>query len=223
MNKMYPINENTSVRVNDAVGAALRDPEYIRKHLHLVVRRQDGEVTEVLRKEFLNVNLEMRVRLDMIGDFDQCSADAKVTKSLLELIELSEKDAWNIALENTAAESIISTMGTLFPMEMTEDPVFWICTTKSNIDGAAALATTAVFKDFCEDQDVDACAILPSSRHELLLLPEKEPLQWSYKELAELVDFVNGSGIVSSDIKLDSVVYRYNALTDSIYIAAKAM
>ena len=223
MNKMYRINGNTNVRVNDEIEGALRDSEYVRSHLHLVVRRRNEEMSQVLKREFLNVDLELRIRLDMICEYDQCSADAKVTKNLLDLTGISETEAWEIAEENTISETIVSTMESLFDLGTDEDPMFWIATSRTGIDGAAVLAANPVFQSFCEEQNVEACAILPSSRHELLLVPERQENAWSYKELADLVASVNCSGIVSSDITLDSVVYRYDMNTDSINIAASAM
>ncbi len=208
--------------------AVLTDPEYVKKHLRLYVQRRDTKQKDELKRHVLNLDLVMKVGIDFMESNDTTS-NVVVSSNLLGLSGLSEDEAWEVAEQNTASESIVGSMSNILFGSDDMPSMFFIATTKnkdgrlSYSNGGALLAIKKTFRDFCRNLGVDACAILPSSTQELLLIPENDDMPATYHDLANLVRDVNASGVTDPRIALDPVAYRYDLNTDSIEIAATAI
>ena len=71
-----------------------------------------------------------------------------------------------------------------------------------------------MFKHIWIERDV---LILPSSIHEVLLLPDEEGI--SYDELSQMVAQINYSEVLPQD-RLSNQVYRYSRKSDSIEVVS---
>ena len=215
--KMSVANET----VNDAVLEALLDREYVLSHLRLAVRKKSIEESDVITQTVLNVELFMRLRFECLSD-DDSTASTRVTNQILNLAGISAEEAWEAARQNTAKELVVGSMSELLFGDDSLESMFYIATTKDKLDGAAAIAFPEMFKSFCEVHETSGVCILPSSTEELLLIPEA-PDMFSYADMAELVSSVNASGVTDPRIALEPVSYRYDAITNTLSIAAMAM
>lgn len=74
---------------------------------------------------------------------------------------------------------------------------FYVLTNQNGINGAACILYKDVIKNFAEGMDRDIL-ILPSSIHEVLLLPDDDPL--SYDELGHLVTHINQTEVVAETV-----------------------
>ena len=84
-----------------------------------------------------------------------------------------------------------------------------ILSNKSRLNGAVYIADNSVLKNIADELDSELI-LLPSSRHELIVLPysmASDPDRWS--ELANMVNEINHNGTVSDEDFLADSVYYY--------------
>lgn len=96
------------------------------------------------------------------------------------------------------------------------EPPFYILSNSCGINGAGALLYKNVLEEFAERNCCDII-ILPSSLHEVLLLPSKDDLD--FQELHKLVSHVNLTEVPDED-RLSDHVYRYDYTTKELCIAS---
>ena len=96
------------------------------------------------------------------------------------------------------------------------DRGFWVMTTETGLQGAATLLYGDGLKQFAE-LDGDDIVILPSSRHEVLLIPQRQ-VNGKYESFSHMVEMVNETEVSMED-RLSNSVYLYSREKDSITIA----
>ena len=96
------------------------------------------------------------------------------------------------------------------------DPMY-VLTTKDNMFGAGAILFKEKLREYAEILEEKKLYILPSSIHELLLVPASFGMD--PKELNSLVKDVNGSDVIQDDVFLSDNVYLYDVEADEITIA----
>lgn len=95
------------------------------------------------------------------------------------------------------------------------DVPLYVLTNKQRLNGAAGIARVDIINKFANEME-DDLYILPSSLHELLLLPAKE--NCSVDELREMVRSVNESEVDKEDWLSDNI-YFFNRERGSLEIA----
>ena len=108
--------------------------------------------------------------------------------------------------------SVLLGYGVPDEMAYTPSESVYVLTNTSGIDGAAAILTEKAMKDAREMIGEDFL-ILPSSRHEVLLVPRST--SFSIRDLADMVKEVNATAVDREDLLSDHV-YRYNSKAGSI-------
>ncbi|RFZ77603.1 hypothetical protein DS742_17460 [Lacrimispora amygdalina] len=103
-----------------------------------------------------------------------------------------------------------------FPMEdladvfdglgILEYPPLYVLSNEKKIHGAGCILYDGCLKSFAEAQNADVI-ILPSSLHEVILLPDKGDLD--YRQMQETVGLVNKNDVPEEDILSDRV-YKYS-------------
>lgn len=96
--------------------------------------------------------------------------------------------------------------------ETESDPIMYVLSNKSKIFGAAAILYDDVLKNFSEKMQKDLY-ILPSSVHEVILIPKEESMEW--EKLQEMVKEVNSTQVEDVEILSDSV-YCYQRGKDAL-------
>lgn len=91
----------------------------------------------------------------------------------------------------------------------------YVFTNRQGIYGAGAVLYPGVLKEFADSQGSDFI-ILPSSIHEVILVPYRENLDFDY--LRKMVGDINGSEVPPED-QLSDQVYLYRREEDAIRIA----
>lgn len=92
---------------------------------------------------------------------------------------------------------------------------FYVLTNRNGLNGAICILYPEVLKNFAKGMESDLI-ILPSSIHEVLLLPDTGNI--SYNELKRIVSQVNCLEVPAQD-RLSNQVYLYSRKTDSIFLA----
>lgn len=147
---------------------------------------------------------------------------ALIQKEHLDIWGITQKELYQAAMENGPRRfpPIITSMDHLLE-ELAGSPVIsaalplYVLTNAGGVGGASCLLYPNVLKNFAEGTETDLI-ILPSSIHEVLLLPYETPI--SFKELSRLVSFINRSEVPEQD-RLSDQVYLYTRSTDSVTIA----
>lgn len=93
-----------------------------------------------------------------------------------------------------------------------QKPPLYVLSNKKQINGAGCILYGGCLKDFAHSQESDI-VILPSSLHEVLLVPDDGNLD--YGELQKTVGQINESEVPEEDVLSDSV-YKYDRVKDQI-------
>lgn len=192
----------------------LSDWGYVRKNMRVAVQKHSTD--DVYKKDYLNLELIMRVHLD----FEGTSASTKVGASLAKMLGVSETDLWKTAMDNCSSSYQIRSLSEVVGMSSDANCPLYVVTSPNTNDGAGALAFPHVFRSFCMEHAEQFCYILPSSTEEVLIVPGSSALS-DPQDLANMVRDINGS-IVYPTIQLPAVAYQYRLDTDKIEIVAEA-
>lgn len=121
------------------------------------------------------------------------------------------KELWDIAKKNTLDR--IKKFGlNSFIFGGNDDGEIEVVTNKLNYKGAGAILFPEVFKDFCDRKGIASCYIVPSSVHELLLVPTE---MCRPDEINETIRMVNRTKVDVED-RLADHAYIYNANTNEV-------
>lgn len=119
---------------------------------------------------------------------------------MLKMWDISEEELLNIAAVNTERETVITSLGSLISEMSGEDfediPSQLVITNKSALNGAGAFFMNTILDKACEMLRVDTILVIPSSVHELLVMPENE-LEREYMD--ETVKEINESTVSEKD------------------------
>lgn len=175
---------------------------------HLSLQEDDsGLMTALIHNEHLSIwNTTAR------GLYQLASANAPrlfppVISSMSCILE-------NLMEEAGASPDILSSSG-LIPDDPAETP-FYVLTNTCGIHGAACMLYDHVLQHFSEGTESDLI-ILPSSIHEVLLLPDEGDI--SYEEMSRLVTEINCSEVARED-RLSNQVYLYSRNTETVTLAS---
>lgn len=183
------------------------DSEFIRHitsslYIGLQKKNDGGNVTA--ETEFEGIEKFIYVRTEE-------NKQRRISHSFLELLKISEREAWKAAEKNTFAESeTMSLLGTLFgmtglAMEETEEFCADVVTNTTKVWGASAILNKKVLKKLAQKYKTNRLIVFPSSVHEMIVMPDK-----GYAGKAELDALVRGINI--------EVVRPEERLTDRAYI-----
>lgn len=140
-------------------------------------------------------------------------ATTLIHSHLASLWNTSADQLLSIARKNTPLlfPSVITRMEDLLPLPVpdsgSEDrvPALHILTNRSGLYGASCILYENAMKDFA-DRTASDVIILPSSIHEVLLLPDDHPSD--YDSLCDIVQSVNASAVAKEDV-LAGHIYLY--------------
>ena len=156
---------------------------------------------------------------------------ASIYNDHLDAWGISQNDLWLLAMENTPRRfpPVITHMSCILggiepdgpgPMRKQDDALLssplYVLTNSSGIHGAACILYPQVLKNFAEGVERDLM-ILPSSIHEVLLLPTEKDI--SCQEMSRLVECVNQTEVPSQD-RLSNQVYLYSREKDAILLGS---
>ena len=148
------------------------------------------------------------------------------------LIRKSHMDAWNIAEEElyeaaylnapkllpSRIENMNQVLDGIFPPELFEDMIpMYVLTNCEKLFGASCMLYPDELKSFAEKMDSDLF-ILPSSVHEIILIPERPDLNQG--SFLDIVAEINHSQVPKEEVLADSVFF-YNKKEDALYLLDK--
>ena len=179
---------------------------------------QKKSTQDFVKREVLDLEAILAIVVD--EDLEESGlATIKVTRQMLDVVGVDEDVLWDKAYANYAEQIKIESLDSFLEFDsFTESPFLYVLTTDIKMHGAAALANPDILKNFCEENELSDLTIIPSSIHELLIIPEKMDEQFLVNT-ADLVNEVNSSTVAPAE-QLNPVVYAYDLESNSVVIAA---
>lgn len=162
-------------------------------------------------------------------------ATSCVSKALFECWNVSEEQVYNQAVKNTQSlfqakiEDMRSVLLELYGSvnDLLGDEAyipdddngkyFYVLSNEPRLNGAAAMMYDDILKNFADEQEVDEVIIIPSSIHEVILIPKPENSDISEKKCYEMVNEVNSTSVEPEEI-LSNNIYIYSRIADEVTI-----
>jgi len=215
----------------------MTDYEFMRNG-HLMVRLFSRERNhEFLSGKLYVPYLDLALAVYAIVDKDQEDGLASAC------ISMDIFEQWGVDKEEVISD-ILMQMGNLFPVEcMTMENMFeelmgkdefskmmnppeenemianlqlYIMTNKDRVNGSATIVYPGALETFAKQHGVNEVDILPSSQHEVILIPNNEDSP-ARSELAKMIREVNRTAVMDGEVLSDNL-YIYNADTDQVHI-----
>jgi hypothetical protein len=185
----------------------LFDRDFVLNSIYVGLQRVSTEdIEKKLCEDFEGIESYLYIR----GEADrEGSYSIKVSKAILDRANISEVEAWEQAQTNTEAETSLESMakvmsemlGFEYSEEMDEQTPFFIISNTSKVKGASAILNKKVLAEFGERYHTDKIVVLPSSIHEMLLVPYTEEID--IDTFSDMVASVNGSEVEPMDKLVD--------------------
>lgn len=157
---------------------------------------------------------------------------ASVHKLMFDLWDVPIKELAKLALENTrnffppvisSIDYVLEELGEAFPgllppthSSFRSPSPFYVLSNSRGINGAVCMLYPDVLKNFAEGTESDLL-ILPSSIHEVLLLPN--PGAYSYKSLSDIVSYINHSEVPMAE-RLSNQIYLFSRKDEKIHVVS---
>lgn len=191
----------------DFTAEMLRDRKFIRSHLYIGIQKTSEEPIEKRECGFDGLESYLFLR----GEKPDACYSMKVNRSLLKLADISVEEAWKQAEENTFAETELSSMDDIFaeifgiPEEDEIKIPIYVLTNAIGIKGAGAILNRPVLTSLAKNHQVDQLIVLPSSIHEMLLIPDDGSMDLD--EMSAMVKEVNHTQVEPEE-RLTDRAYR---------------
>lgn len=182
-------------------------------------------------REYLDLSI---VYYMYLGQNDSGQYTVPISNDHMKLWGVTEEDLYQVARENTPLifPGVIKTMEDVLSeiikdhfgdvinddivnevfLDQPAAPIFYVCTNYQGVNGAVCMLYEGILAEFAEKYGCDM-VILPSSIHEVLLIPDKG--ETDYGEMREMVTSINESEVSDEDV-LSNRVYRYSLLKGEI-------
>ena len=153
--------------------AVLSDRKWVLDHLTIALQRNSDEAIVKRGTEFYGIE-QYLILMDKHGT--GCFS-IKVTPPLLKNIGVEESIAWDIADNHIVLSFRLQTLSSVLGEALLEDfPMddrvgLHIVSTENRVKGAAAILHRGALKTFANSHDTNKLIVIPSSVHEMLILP----------------------------------------------------
>lgn len=216
---------------------ALGLEDYEQNRRNICIQLLSKELNEEYLKDKLYIPIE---DTDLVGVFyvlmcvgEYGNSTVVVTKSLASLWGVeSAEELFNEALENSMRKCpaqvinmktiIEDILGELNEFECTEGirtvEELFVLTNEIKFHGAAVLLYTDVLKNFAKELEVTRVVVLPSSRHETIIVPYDET--YDLNSFESMVKEINQAEVSGTDI-LSNHIYIYEVDEDRLHMWAK--
>ena len=172
--------------------------DFIMNHIYIGLQKDSTE--EIVKKpcalEGIESYLYVREEVDGDGNFSM-----KLTHQFLERANITETEAWKKAQSNTNEETSLESMakvmadmmGYEYSEEMDEQTPFFVISNTCKIKGASAILNKKVLADFGKRYNTNKIVVLPSSIHEMILIPYEEDID--IESFSFMVEQVNDTQV----------------------------
>lgn len=173
------------------------DKKWFLEHLSIALQKESKQA--LVKKEVEDMpGIEAYLYLKDAGNGN--NYEMKLSKQHLNTVGILEEEAWEKADENLCKATDILSMEQMLS-EMLGQPVgeendsfgMYVISNKERCKGASAILDRKAIEEFAKKQGVARIFVLPSSVHEMILLPDKGGLELT--ELNFIVTEVNATQV----------------------------
>lgn len=174
----------------------LTDSQFVLERVFIGVQKASDEDILKRESELEGIETYLYVQICNEGSF-------KVRRNHLPSYKLTEEELWERAEENTRKETVIRSMASIM-RDMgyyvdEEELGFYVVSNRSKERGASNVFDKKALEDLAQKLKVKGFAILPSSIHEMLLIPFHDEDEVDMKMLNEMVWSVNHTQVLPEE------------------------
>ena len=196
--KKYEQQKDIEIDVNQ-----LMSRETVLSHIYIGIQKKSDEKIEKKSCELEGLEAYLYVK----HSTNDRNYSLKLSIMLMDAINLSSDEAWQYAEKNTFAvgetqiqnvASMLSGMGYITDeaaeAELESDfPRLYVVTNRAKYRGASAILDKAVLKEFGKKHKIKKLAVLPSSIHEMLIMPYNDSINMD--DLSFMVADINANQV----------------------------
>lgn len=179
------------------------DADFVREHVYIGLQKQSDENLVKNRCMLDDMEQYLFIRDEKDGDHFM----VKVKADLLARICMTEQEAWENARKNTFSESMVRSLSAVIaemcgiPEEDIDNGMnpIYVVSNRSGVRGASAILNPMILDDLRKKHDTRKFIILPSSIHEVLVLPYTDDMTLSIEDMTEMVQAVNSTEVLPGD------------------------
>lgn len=184
--------KNTIVNNGDGIRIDL-NRDFLLQNIFIGIQRKSDEsiIKRDCKLDGLESYLYLRGDDRMVGSYR-----IKMTDSLLGHAGISEQEAWVQAEKNTVKETTVAPIGQVLSAmadvsydESEEENPIYVVTNRLRMFGASSILDKKVLEKIGKKYSTRRLIVLPSSIHEMLVLPYSENLDM--KEMSDMVRQIN--------------------------------
>lgn len=148
--------------------------EYVKNHLYIGLQKRSNENLVKKDTEFDGIEQYLYVRSNFTEDGSNYTTKVKI--SFLISLGIKKEEAWKLAEKNTFAETKIESLYTVMEERIDQDfgddvvPLYMV-TNNCMLQGAAAILNKKEMNNLAEKLETNIFIMLPSSVHEILVVP----------------------------------------------------
>lgn len=170
--------------------------EYVKNHLYIGLQKRSNECLVKKDTEFEGIEQYLYVRSNFTEDGSNYTTKVKI--SFLVSLGIKEEDAWKLAQKNTFEETKIETLNSIMEERTGQDfgngdILLYMVTNDCMLQGAAAILNKKEVKKLAEKLETSIFIMLPSSVHEILILPYYGTRREALQDLSEFSWMVQSS------------------------------
>lgn len=173
--KLYENNKNAPFNTDEILSK-----DFILKNITIGMQKTSSENVIKKDSEFEGIECYLLVKgLAPTGDSREIFS-MQIRKDILERAGITEEVAWDVAEKNLKKESEILNMSDIIKGLVNDDTVIgldesevnmFVISNKCRTKGASAILNKELLKKLADEYDTDKLVVLPSSIHEMIVLP----------------------------------------------------
>ena len=154
------------------------NPDHMLERIYIGLQRKSSQ--NLLKRKTIFSGIEKYIYY-RVGRSENSCVIMKLKHDMMNALRIDERLAWAMATENTTRETVIENVADLIkgmcgvaPEVQLDGPQVYCVTNRDKNRGAAGVLETHRMKRFARDQGVEKLIVLPSSIHEMLVIPDFE-------------------------------------------------
>lgn len=201
-------NENMEMHAKN-----MMDPSFIKKNVIPCLRHITDDDSIVKMTVRGDLEMYFRVVLPKFAGEDGIGT-VIITPEILDTTGISRNEIYEASMKNLKDQAeiksmfeIIKEMMGVVPFEQPDDERMFVATTKSKVQGASVMECKELLDDFCRDHAWKGVAIIPSSVHEVILIPVTDDMD--QEQMNNLINEVNITKVSEHERLSDHLYFNY--------------
>lgn len=166
------------------------DADFVSRNIRIGL--QKGDMGSYLSRHCLFLDGVSEFLYINVSDVFHAASIVRLTNDTAKRTGLSTDKLWKIAEENTKSAAKCFSMAELFGFSAEENPM-WVITNEETCLGAASILNKELVRGVAKKLHTSRLVLLPSSIHEIILMPMPEDM--SLSDMTDVVQEVNNNEV----------------------------